>query len=77
MVDLARISLACSAAESAGDLALNTELTCYDNVLKDLYGLFAVSQDYDTHQLKNLMGGLILNMKDKIIVGREDQKMIL
>lgn len=48
MVDMARISLARATAESAGDLTLNTGLTCYDNVLKDMYGLFAVSQDYDT-----------------------------
>ncbi|SHO52810.1 DUF5702 domain-containing protein [Anaerocolumna xylanovorans] len=48
MVDMSRISLARATAESAGDLALNTGLTCYDNVLKDMYGLFAVSQDYDS-----------------------------
>ena len=48
LVDMSRIKLARSVAESVGDLTLNTALTCYDNVLKDMYGLFAVSQDYDS-----------------------------
>ncbi|ROR28700.1 hypothetical protein EDD66_104288 [Mobilisporobacter senegalensis] len=44
MVDTSRIRLARSVAESAGDLTLNTALSQYDNVLKEMYGLFAVSQ---------------------------------
>lgn len=46
-VDASRISLAKSVASSAGDLALNTALTNYDTVLKDMYGLFATAQDMD------------------------------
>lgn len=52
-VDMSRIELANSAAASAGDLALNTALTDYDTVLKDMYGLFATSQDID-ELLENL-----------------------
>ncbi len=55
MVDMSRIRLARSMAESAGDLTLNTGLTYYDNVLKDMYGLMAASQDYDS---------FISNLKD-------------
>ena len=37
-VDSARIQLANSMAESAGDLTLNTALTNYDSEMKNLYG---------------------------------------
>ncbi len=46
-VDMSRIDLARSVAESSGELTLNTALTNYDSVLKDMYGLFATSQDTD------------------------------
>ena len=46
-VDSSRIRLAKSVASSAGDLTLNTALTQYDSVLKDMYGLFATSQNID------------------------------
>lgn len=46
-VDVGRLKLAKAVAESAGDLTLNTALTNYDAVLKDMYGLFAASQDVD------------------------------
>lgn len=52
-VDMSRIKLAKSVATSAGDLALNTALTDYDAVLKDMYGLFATSQNID-ELLENL-----------------------
>ena len=44
-VDASRVKLARGVAQSAGDLVLNTALTNYDTQLKDLYGLFATSQD--------------------------------
>lgn len=44
-VDASKVSLARSAATSAGDLALNTALTDYDTLLKDMYGLFATAQN--------------------------------
>lgn len=46
-IDVSRLNLAKSMAAAAGDLTLNTALTDYDTVLKDMYGLFAVSQDID------------------------------
>ena len=46
-VDASKISLAKSVAASAGDLTLNTALTDYDTVLKDMYGLFATAQNTD------------------------------
>lgn len=46
-VDASKIRLARGVAESAGDLTLNTALTDYDTMLKDLYGLFATVQDTD------------------------------
>lgn len=46
-VDMSRINLAKSVAESSGELSLNTALTSYDAVLKDMYGLFATAQDTD------------------------------
>lgn len=44
-VDAGRVKLSKSVMDSAGDLAMNTALTNYDIVLKDLYGLFATAQD--------------------------------
>lgn len=46
-VDAGKIKLARGVAESAGDLTLNTALTDYDTVLKDMYGLFATAQSTD------------------------------
>lgn len=46
-VDESRIQLAKSIVSSAGDITLNSALTDYDSVLKDMYGLFASSQDID------------------------------
>ncbi len=47
-VDVSRISLARGVVASAGDLALNTALTQYDSQLKELYGLFATTQDQES-----------------------------
>lgn len=46
-VDYGKVKLAKGVAESAGDLTLNTALTDYDTKLKDMYGLFATSQNTD------------------------------
>lgn len=46
-VDMSRVRLASSVATAAGDLTLNTALTNYDSVLKNMYGLFATSQNLD------------------------------
>lgn len=45
MVDSSRIKLGKAMAESAADLTLNTALTNYDSLLKEVYGLFAMSQN--------------------------------
>lgn len=66
-VDTARIELANSMAESAGDLTLNTALTNYDSELKNLYGLFAASQDMD-----ELMEDLEDYYRDSIIAAGVD-----
>lgn len=47
MIDYGRVQLGKAMAASAGDLTLNTALTEYDNVLKDVYGLMATSQNND------------------------------
>ncbi|MGN0480842.1 MAG: TadE/TadG family type IV pilus assembly protein, partial [Lachnospiraceae bacterium] len=46
-VDASKIKMAKGVAASATDLALNTALTDYDTMLKDMYGLFATAQDTD------------------------------
>ena len=40
-VDISRMYMGNSVAESASDLALNTKLSQYDKDLNDIYGLFA------------------------------------
>lgn len=44
IVDISRINMAKSMVSSSGDLAMNTALANYDTILKDVYGLFAMSQ---------------------------------
>ncbi len=44
VLDICKILLAKDAAKQATDLALNSGLTSYDKVLKDMYGLLATSQ---------------------------------
>lgn len=44
MVDTARYNLGKSMVSSAGDLAMNAALADYDTILKEVYGLFAMSQ---------------------------------
>lgn len=47
IVDGARISAARTAVSGAGDLAMNAALSEYDQIVKDVYGLFAMSEDMD------------------------------
>ncbi|MBU3112343.1 DUF5702 domain-containing protein [Clostridium lacusfryxellense] len=47
IVDASRVQLGKSMVASAGDLTMNSGLANYDTVLKDVYGLFAVSQNED------------------------------
>ena len=42
IVDGARISAARTSVTGAGDLAMNAALSEYDEILKDVYGLFAM-----------------------------------
>lgn len=53
IVDLSRINMAKQMMSSAGDLTMNTALANYDTILKDVYGLFAMSQvkNMDNKQL--------------------------
>lgn len=44
IVDISRVNMAKQMMSSAGDLTMNTALANYDTILKDVYGLFAVSQ---------------------------------
>jgi len=50
MIDISNHHLAKAAAEGAGELALNTALADYDTVLKETYGLFAMSQQSTSRQ---------------------------
>jgi DNA-binding ferritin-like protein len=66
IVDSSRIKLGKGVVSSAVDLTLNTALTNYDGVLKEIYGLFAMSQtieelnkNLETHFKKTIMGSNI------------------
>ncbi len=50
IIDGSRISAAKTAVSGAGDLAANAALSEYDRVLKDIYGLFAVSESEEELQ---------------------------
>ena len=51
VVDSSRINMARSMVSSAGDLTMNTALANYDTILKDVYGLFAMSQGKSDEEL--------------------------
>lgn len=51
IVDSSRINMARSMVSSAGDLSMNTALANYDTILKDVYGLFAMSQNMTDEEL--------------------------
>lgn len=53
IVDSSRINMARSMVSSSGDLAMNTALANYDTILKDVYGLFAMSQNKSDEELSN------------------------
>ncbi len=51
IVDSSRINMARTMISSAGDLTMNTALANYDTILKDVYGLFAMSQNMSDEEL--------------------------
>ena len=51
IVDSSRINMARSMVSSAGDLTMNTALANYDTILKDVYGLFSMSQNMSDEEL--------------------------
>ena len=70
MVDTARYSLSKSMVASAGDLAMNAALADYDTILKDVYGLFAMSQADDVEQnVKRYFEDTLVSYG---VVGKED-----
>lgn len=81
MIDMARVKLAHTRVVNATDITLNTALSNFDNIMKDMYGLFAMSQTSDelfenleTYYTKNLMiAGLdeedAMAFSDNIIYG--------
>ncbi len=52
MVDTARLNMGKAMVSSAGDLAMNSALANYDTILKDVYGLFAMSQNESVDDLE-------------------------
>ena len=70
IVDFARLNIAKSMTSSAGDLALNTALTNYDTVLKDVYGIFTLSQNCDNPQQE--MQQNIYDYFERTIIGTTD-----
>ena len=46
-VDLSRVRMGKAVVETSADMALNAAISQYDNMVKDIYGLFTTSQDID------------------------------
>lgn len=70
MVDTARYHLAKAMVSNAGDLAMNGALADYDSILKDVYGLFAMSQADDvTKNVKRYFEETLISYG---VVGEED-----
>lgn len=73
MVDLSRFSMAKAMVSSAGDLTMNAALADYDAILKEVYGLFAVSQD-DDELYKNLNEYFKTTLVSGGVVSEEDSQ---
>lgn len=52
IVDTSRVNMIKAEIASAGDLAMNSALANYDTILKDVYGLFAMSQNETPEEMK-------------------------
>ena len=72
MVDTARYQLAKSMVSSAGDLSMNAALADYDAILKDVYGLFAMSQANEADFAKNIKQYFVDTVVSYGVVGEED-----
>ena len=57
IVDSSRINMSQAMVSSAGDLTMNAALADYDTILKDVYGLFAMSQDKTDEELAEELKG--------------------
>ena len=73
LVDLSRFSMAKAMISSAGDLTMNAALADYDAILKEVYGLFAISQD-DADLYKNLNEYFKTTLVSNGVVGEKDSK---
>ena len=73
IVDLSRFSMAKAMVSSAGDLTMNAALADYDAILKEVYGLFAVSQD-DDELYKNLNEYFKTTLVSGGVVSEEDSQ---
>lgn len=73
MVDLSRFTMAKAMVSSAGDLTMNAALADYDAILKEVYGLFAVSQD-DDELYKNLNEYFKTTLVSGGVVSEEDSQ---
>ena len=58
IVDASRTNMARSMVSSAGDLAMNTALANYNTIVKDVYGLFAMSQGQSDEELAKSLADL-------------------
>ncbi len=75
MVDGSAYILSKATVESAGELAANAALADYDTVLKDVYGLFAMSQSAEDPQAalkENVMDYFQNSLKANGIIDEED-----
>lgn len=73
LVDLSRFSMAKAMISSAGDLTMNAALADYDAILKEVYGLFAISQD-DADLYKNLNEYFKTTLVSNGVVSEKDSK---
>ena len=69
-VEASRYQLAQGQLAAAADLTLNSALANYDTVLKDVYGIFAVSQT-DEEKLEEELKGYFVEMVDGMALGSE------
>lgn len=72
IVDGSRVELAKAQVSSAGDLTMNSALANYDTVLKEVYGLFAMSQN-EKDLSKNLYNYFTATLMANGIVASEEE----
>ncbi len=74
-VDIARISYAKNMVSQGNDLVLNSQLTRFNQALKDTYGLFAANSDFDSESFKKEYAKILINVTNGQLSSQDAERL--